>query len=223
MFWRTCLVDLIPLGVQSRKSLQCLQGLLLMKLPLRERRKIQTALDIQRATLALAQEVGFDHVTTEAIAERAGISPRTFFNYYTNKEAAAVGIKPHFPEDALNLIANGTGAICADLYTALGIHLDQLVDSGDIIEAIGELWRENSRIRWLMDEVIEEMSGDLETALATRQPDMSPQLRKALATWAMNCAGAAIKSWVRKDDATLSDALARSWKVQQDLACFLAA
>ena len=82
-----------------------------MKLPLRERRKIQTALDIQRATLALAQEVGFDHVTTEAIAERAGISPRTFFNYYTNKEAAAVGIKPHFPEDALNLIANGTGAM----------------------------------------------------------------------------------------------------------------
>ena len=51
-----------------------------MTLPLRERRRQETALLIQRATLELAMENGLDAVTTDAIAAASGVSTRTFFN-----------------------------------------------------------------------------------------------------------------------------------------------
>lgn len=58
---------------------------------LRERRRRQTARDIQMAALNLSLRDGYDHITTEAIATEAGISTRTFFNYYPNKQAAVLG------------------------------------------------------------------------------------------------------------------------------------
>ena len=57
---------------------------------LRERRRRQTSLEIHRAALGLASKRGFDNVTVEEIATAAGVSPRTFFNYFTTKESAMV-------------------------------------------------------------------------------------------------------------------------------------
>ncbi|WP_347353465.1 TetR family transcriptional regulator [Intrasporangium sp.] len=58
---------------------------------LRERKKRETLLAIHRAALDLVEERGFDAVTTEQIADRAGVSPRTFFNYYPSKDGAVLG------------------------------------------------------------------------------------------------------------------------------------
>ena len=58
---------------------------------LRERKKRETLLAIHRAALELVEEHGFDAVRTEEIAERAGVSPRTFFNYYPSKDSAVLG------------------------------------------------------------------------------------------------------------------------------------
>lgn len=58
---------------------------------LRERKKRETLLAIHRAALDLVEEHGFDAVTTEQIAERAGVSARTFFNYYPSKDSAVLG------------------------------------------------------------------------------------------------------------------------------------
>ena len=56
---------------------------------LRERKKIECRLAIQRAALELAVEHdGMHDVPVEAISEHAGISPRTFFNYFPTKESA---------------------------------------------------------------------------------------------------------------------------------------
>ena len=62
-----------------------------VKSTLRDRRRVQTSREIQRAALSLALRHGYDAVTTEMIAAEAGISQRTFFNYYLNKDAAIVG------------------------------------------------------------------------------------------------------------------------------------
>jgi AcrR family transcriptional regulator len=47
---------------------------------------------IHRAALELVAERGLAGVTVEEISERAGVSPRTFFNYWTTKENAVLGI-----------------------------------------------------------------------------------------------------------------------------------
>ncbi|MFD4858843.1 acyl-CoA-like ligand-binding transcription factor [Streptomyces atratus] len=55
---------------------------------LRERKKEATRQAVHEATLRLTVEHGFDHVTVEAVADAAGISRRTFSNYFTGKEDA---------------------------------------------------------------------------------------------------------------------------------------
>lgn len=54
-------------------------------LSLRERKKLDTRQALSDAALALAFENGLENVTREDIAERAGVSLRTFSNYFTGK------------------------------------------------------------------------------------------------------------------------------------------
>ncbi|QBS44241.1 TetR/AcrR family transcriptional regulator [Nocardia sp. CS682] len=54
-------------------------------LGLRERKKLDTRMALSDAALELAFERGLDNVTREDIAKRAGVSVRTFNNYFTGK------------------------------------------------------------------------------------------------------------------------------------------
>ncbi|MCU1537540.1 MAG: regulatory protein TetR [Humibacillus sp.] len=58
---------------------------------LRERKKRETRRALNLAALDLVEEKGFAAVTTEEIAAHAGVSARTFFNYFPSKESAVIG------------------------------------------------------------------------------------------------------------------------------------
>ncbi|TXS42598.1 TetR family transcriptional regulator [Streptomyces sp. OR43] len=55
---------------------------------LRERKKEATRQAVHEAALRLTVEHGFDQLTVEAVADAAGISRRTFSNYFAGKEDA---------------------------------------------------------------------------------------------------------------------------------------
>lgn len=55
---------------------------------LRERKKAETRAVLSWAAISLTVERGFDAVKVEDIAEAAGVSPRTFHNYFAGKAEA---------------------------------------------------------------------------------------------------------------------------------------
>lgn len=60
----------------------------------RERKKQATRDAIHEAAFTLAEERGLAGTTIEAIADRADVAPRTFFNYFTCKEDAILDRDP---------------------------------------------------------------------------------------------------------------------------------
>ena len=61
---------------------------------LREKRKRESRDAMHRAALELVSAHGLSNVTVEQIAERAGVSARTLFNYSGSKEAVVLGAEP---------------------------------------------------------------------------------------------------------------------------------
>ncbi|ARE42359.1 Transcriptional regulator, TetR family (plasmid) [Rhodovulum sp. P5] len=184
-----------------------------MTLSLRERRRRQTEREIQAATLDLARtEGGLDSVTVEAIAERAGISPRTFFNYYPHKEAAVLGRPPGFPPEALETLRTGQGALVADLKPFLEAHLAQIEDDRSTLNAIFDLGRSSGRVKLLLDRFLMERTDDLSDCLSGRLPDLPPRRHRLLAEWALRLSGDAIGHWASGESKDLSTALQRAWE-----------
>lgn len=78
------------------EDLERLRGLMprLAELPelaerLRERKKLQTRAELSWAAIKLALERGgLEHIRTDEIAAAAGVSPRTFNNYFRSREEA---------------------------------------------------------------------------------------------------------------------------------------
>jgi AcrR family transcriptional regulator len=96
---------------------------------LRSRRRRETQREIQRAALRLAREHGFGKVTIEMISAEAGVSPRTFFNYFPSKEAAVVHGPGEVPAELVEeFVAAGPGTpkeVLVDLARVLVRQLDE--------------------------------------------------------------------------------------------------
>ncbi|MFW0119916.1 TetR/AcrR family transcriptional regulator [Rothia sp. P5764] len=60
----------------------------------RQRRRQRTHAAIHGAALDLVADKGFKAATTDEIAQKAGVSPRTLFNYFAAKEDAVLGLRP---------------------------------------------------------------------------------------------------------------------------------
>jgi AcrR family transcriptional regulator len=74
----------------------------------RERKKRATRRALRTAVLDLALERGLDAVHINEITARAGVSPRTFFNYFETKEDAALIELPGIEERDLQTLAGAS-------------------------------------------------------------------------------------------------------------------
>ena len=110
---------------------------------LRERRRRQTSADIRGAAVRLVRERGFDRVTIEAICAEAGISVRTFFNYFPNKESAIVYGPSDIPAELVEeFVAAGPGpysVVLDELIKLAAHHLRDMPPDRDQAETMLEL------------------------------------------------------------------------------------
>jgi len=191
-----------------------------MTLPLREKRRQETALQIQKATLALAMKDGLESVTTDEIAAASGVSTRTFFNYYANKEAAAIGQPPVFTAEQMDALRDGTRPLSADIKLLLDGHMKALSQNEDILRMIGKVLRSNEKARGILDGILSAERRALTEALHDRVAN-----RQAAASLANNITSAivaAIFLWEHEENMTLSTALDTVWEGLIDASRLLA-
>ena len=96
----------------------------------RERKKRETRAALAEAALTLIAERGLDHVTVDEIAATAGVSARTFFNYFPTKEDAVVG----FGEEGIARVGQAIRAAPAELSALTAIRLALLAEAVVIAE-----------------------------------------------------------------------------------------
>jgi AcrR family transcriptional regulator len=87
------------------------------EVPWREQKKRLTRESLHAEARRLVLEHGLGAVTVEAICSAAGVSPRTFFNYFPSKSAAALGV-PEFSitdEQRARFLEDPSGSVVRDL------------------------------------------------------------------------------------------------------------
>lgn len=70
-------------------------------------RRHATALRLVRTARAMAADRGFDEFTLDDLAERAGVSRRSLFNYFPSKMDAVLGVPPRSCAAAIDAFAAG--------------------------------------------------------------------------------------------------------------------
>lgn len=180
-----------------------------MTLSLRQRRRQETAREIQMAALELAIQHGLENITTEQISEAAGVSTRTFFNYFPNKESAAIGAPPCFREDDKDALQNGTALLANDLKLFLDKHIDAIAKDMPIPKLIGTVLRSNEKARAILDGFLKSQQDELADCLFPRVHDRN--IASALASNATNAIGRAIYLWESDQDLSLEAAWDNAW------------
>lgn len=107
---------------------------------LRERMKRETNRALTRAAQDLVLERGLPAVTVDDIATAAGVSVRTFFNYFSCKEAAVVGIPKEFVYDVVGQVL--ARPVDEDAVEAMGVVLREQVRQA----SVAERWRIRSEL-----------------------------------------------------------------------------
>ena len=129
--------------------------------PLRERRRRETRDEIRRVALALVQGRGYDAVTVDLISQHAGVSARTFFNYFPDKESAMIAVPPPLPAVAVQefLSHEGEALFVALIAARLELHPDddqpQVVAAAltGALRAACQRWSRHPERRVLTEEV----------------------------------------------------------------------
>jgi AcrR family transcriptional regulator len=136
----------------------------------RERKKLATRQAIHDAAFDLVDRHGLSGTTIEAISDRAGVAPRTFWSYFGSKEEAVVNRDPDIPGAlATALLARPPRE---DAFTALRAVLeefstDRAIDSKRAVRR-GQLIRREPQLMAAVAASFEEIERALVAAMAER-------------------------------------------------------
>ncbi len=135
---------------------------------LRERKKSETRKAISEVAFRRITEGGYASVTVEDICAEVGISPRTFFNYYPSKIAAALDLADvTISEGDRAAFLDGTDSLVADACLLVARTMRIPADYrllADIMaqrpEVGADLWEQVQRRKRPLQDLMAERTGD---------------------------------------------------------------
>ncbi|MBP0461022.1 TetR family transcriptional regulator [Streptomyces montanisoli] len=157
---------------------------------------------LKKAALELFTEHGYDNVTVTRIAERAGLTRRSFFRYFPDKREVLFAGSEQLPPavaSAVLAVAPGVAPLDAvlDALTSVGTRLAERVDGGRtrraVIAASAEL-RERERTKFAA------VTAAIRDALVRRGTD--PDTAALLARTATVAFRHAFERWTESDGRT---------------------
>lgn len=178
-----------------------------MTINLRDRRRRQTARDIQQAALRVALQSGYCAATTDAIAAEAGISPRTFFNYYPNKTAAVLGQPPVLDKEAGAWITTSDGPLIDDLVRLLGLMLKEDGPDRQTLRMIERLIEATPEMQMLFRKSLEAISLALSDLLRTRLGTHRALEAELIAAMSTHALANGVRSWAADESMDLDGVL----------------
>lgn len=168
---------------------------------LTQRRKAATELEIARAAAELFALQGIESTTVESIADRAGISLRTYYRYFPTKEESLSPLLQVGAETWQQALRNeSTGTLGERIDNALATTLDvsafevgdngtamhQLLGMREANPGIEDVWqRVNTRSEHALAQLLQEIETDLSRRTAKLWAAVATSaIRLALEDWA---------------------------------------
>ncbi|WP_375431816.1 TetR/AcrR family transcriptional regulator [uncultured Friedmanniella sp.] len=154
--------------------------------------------------LDLGLEHGLASVSVDQIAERAGVSTRTFFNYFDTKEDAALLQLFTVTEEELTAFVGGAAAeTWSDLSRVFLDDADVAAEEGADVPRYLQLQHANAALAGRQLAVFARFEARLSTAVTTRLgDDLDAQLRGALMVGCgITAVRVALNRWVATDHA----------------------
>lgn len=165
----------------------------------RERRKRATRRALRAATLELGLDRGLGDVRIEEIAERAGVSPRTFFNYFDTKDDAALLDVLAVSDGDLAGLAGPAPALWAQLRDLFGADVERVADEGSDLPRFMELQRRHPELQSRQMGQFSRFEARLTAAVAARLPAGAAGLLRAevMAGSCITAVRVGLQAWAR--------------------------
>ncbi|MFI7362372.1 TetR family transcriptional regulator [Streptomyces sp. NPDC050149] len=165
---------------------------------LRERKKEATRQAVHEAALRLTVEHGFDQLTVEAVADAAGISRRTFSNYFAGKEDALLHGEEQQTRELVRAVRERPAEEAA--WTALRAAMTQFAER---VAPPEREWAVRTRLAMRHPSLLARqlanhaaLEGDLAEAVAARRAPVRPLV---LAAAFLSSLRIAMRMWIEED------------------------
>ncbi|MER7007894.1 TetR family transcriptional regulator [Dactylosporangium sp. NPDC000555] len=164
---------------------------------LRERKKQATREALRAAALRLALERGPENVRVDDIAEAAGVSPRTYNNYFSSREEAIIAA---VTAERASRVAAAVTTRPADVSLAdavIDAVIGQYTDPGDHARHALLMITTSPALRACYIDTVTAIEGPLTEAIAERCPGMDQLTVETLAASVSAATKVAIRQWLK--------------------------
>ncbi|WP_232830712.1 TetR/AcrR family transcriptional regulator [Tropicimonas sp. IMCC34011] len=172
---------------------------------------MKTARRIQQATLHLAAASGYAGLTVDMIAEEAGISRRTFFNHYRNKQEALAGPQIHDFSQHHNWFATSVAPLLPDLKRLIRETLIVASPERSTVHTIGLVLQDTPELQPVFSALMDNVACQYESLLVRRLGEEQGAMCQLVARLVAHSIALSFREWAQGSDGTL-DAVA-------DMAC----